>query len=88
MTITDWQDNPEKCKRLLLRQIRDSLAMSTHPCKDTSTDTNCPCTGICAYKQHFDEFERVKAMDAQLLADEQILLLQENIGEPEQASGD
>ncbi len=85
MTITDWQNNPEKCRRQLLREIRDRLAMSTHPCSDSSTDENCPCVDKCAYKQHYDEFERVKAMDMRAIADEQILLLQES---REQADGD
>ncbi len=85
MTITDWQNNPEKCRRQLLREIRDRLAMSTHPCSDSSTDEHCPCVDKCAYKQHFDEFERVKAMDMQAIADEQILLLQES---REQVDGD
>ena len=79
MTIQDWQNNPDKCRRQFLREIRDRLAMSEHPCSDSSSDENCPCEDKCAYRQHFDELERVKAMDVQAVDDEQITILQESL---------
>jgi hypothetical protein len=84
MTIEDWQNRPDRCKRTLLGQIRDRLSMSTHPCSDSSNDENCPCSDICAYKQHFDEFKRVKKLSVEDLAAEQIALLEQE----EVADGD
>ncbi|MFI4912436.1 MAG: hypothetical protein ACIAQZ_12285 [Sedimentisphaeraceae bacterium JB056] len=84
MTIEDWQNRPQQCKRILLGQIRDRLSMSTHPCSDCSSDANCPCSDICAYKQHFDEFKRVKDLSAEELASEQIALLEQEILDAQQ----
>jgi hypothetical protein len=86
MTIEDWQNRPDRCKRDLLARIRDRLSMSTHPCSDSSSDENCPCRDICAYKQHFDEFKRVKELAVEELAAEQIALLEQEV--EEQVDGD
>lgn len=77
MTIEDWQNEPGKSKRRLLAELSEKLAIAEHPCADCTTDEECPCGDICAYKRHYDELTRVKALRAQQLAAEKIAEINE-----------